>query len=42
MSLILEKYRLLAPRLEDLMDPVVLSLAWKKASAYLKLAGTTA
>lgn len=36
MSLIQEKYRLLAPRLEYLSDPVVLSLAWKKASAYVR------
>lgn len=36
MSLIKEKYRLLAPRLEYLSDPVVLSLAWKKASAYVR------
>ncbi len=36
MSLIQEKYRFLAPRLEYLSDPVVLSLAWKKASAYVR------
>lgn len=36
MSLIKEKYRFLAPRLEYLSDPVVLSLAWKKASAYVR------
>jgi hypothetical protein len=36
MSLIQEKYGFLAPRLEYLSDPVVLSLAWKKASAYVR------
>jgi hypothetical protein len=36
MSLIQEKYLHLAPRLEYLSDPVVLSLAWKKASAYVR------
>lgn len=36
MSLVREKYRVLAPQLEYLSDPVVLSLAWKKASAYVR------
>lgn len=36
MSLIREKYAVLAPRLEYLSDPVVLSLAWKKAAAYVR------
>lgn len=36
MSLIREKYQRLAPRMEYLADPVVLSLAWKKASAYVR------
>ncbi len=36
MSLVKEKYRALAPRLEYLSDPVVLSLAWKKAAAYVR------
>ncbi|MFN9749347.1 MAG: hypothetical protein ACK53K_07955 [Burkholderiales bacterium] len=36
MTLIREKYAVLAPRLGYLSDPVVLSLAWKKASAYVR------
>ena len=36
MSLVREKYRTLAPRLDHLSDPVVLSLAWKKAAAYVR------
>lgn len=36
MSLVREKYKTLAPRLEHLSDPVVLSLAWKKAAAYVR------
>lgn len=36
MRLIQDKYRLLAPRLEHFSDLVVLSLAWKMASAYVR------
>jgi hypothetical protein len=36
MSLIKKKYETLAPRVEYLCDEVVLTLAWKKASAYVR------
>ncbi|WP_208328095.1 hypothetical protein, partial [Burkholderia sp. B10] len=36
MSLIKTKYERLAPRMEYLCDEVVLALAWKKASAYVR------
>lgn len=36
MSLIKAKYERLAPRMEYLCDEVVLALAWKKASAYVR------
>lgn len=36
MSLIQEKYQVLAPRLGYLSDEVILSFAWKKASAYVR------
>ena len=36
MSLVKTKYETLAPRMEYLCDEVVLALAWKKASAYVR------
>ncbi|MGA3945125.1 hypothetical protein ACI2TD_03780 [Ralstonia nicotianae] len=36
MSLVKTKYETLAPRMEYLCDEVVLALAWKKTSAYVR------
>lgn len=36
MSIINEKYQILAPKLQYLKDEVILSQAWKKSNSYIR------